>query len=58
MEYLYSKGINDIYTETWSGNIRMIRIAEKVGFKVCRINRGACPVNGKIYDGYTFKLSR
>lgn len=58
VEYLNSKGINDIYTETWSGNKRMIHTAEKLGFKICRVNKEACPVNGKIYDGYTFKLSR
>jgi len=42
--------------QTWSGNIRMVRCAEKIGF--CEINRfvGNRHIRGGVYDGLTFQL--
>ncbi len=55
--YLMSKGIYEIYTQTWSGNYRMIGLAEKLGFKECYREKNTQDVRGKYYDNLTFKLS-
>ncbi|WP_426351295.1 GNAT family N-acetyltransferase [Alloiococcus sp. CFN-8] len=55
--YLKSKGINEIYTQTWSGNYRMIGLAEKLGFDECNREKITQDVKGKYYDNLTFKLS-
>lgn len=54
--YLKSQGESDIYTQTWSGNERMIHIAEKMGFIECCRKVDFRTVRGKKYDGLTFKL--
>lgn len=54
IEYLISKGQKEIYTQTWSGNERMISLAKKLGFEeICR-KKDFRIVNGKKYDGLTF----
>ena len=54
IEYLQSKGMKEIYTQTWSGNTRMIALAEKLGFReICR-KKDYREVRGKKYDGLTF----
>ena len=35
---------------TWSGNPRMVRVAEKLGFKVEGRIRNGCEVKGRFYD--------
>ncbi|MCE5235349.1 MAG: GNAT family protein [Clostridiaceae bacterium] len=55
MEYLAQKGVSTVYTQTWSGNARMIRVAEKLGFTECNRIRGVREVNGKKYDALTFR---
>ena len=57
IKYLLDKGIDDIYTQTWSGNERMIHIAEKVGFEEYRRKKEFRLVRGKKYDGLTFRLN-
>lgn len=58
INYLLKNGEADIYTQTWSGNLRMIHIAEKMGFEECRRKTGVRFVRGKAYDGLTFKLNK
>jgi len=58
IEYLLSKNIEDIYTQTWSGNTRLIALANKVGFEECNCNIGERSVKGVLYDGLTFKLNK
>ena len=35
MAYLHTLGFDELYTQTWSGNERMIGLAEKLGFTEC-----------------------
>ena len=56
MDYLRNQGYDSFYTQTWSGNKRMVRVADKLGFKeVCRkVNYRQ--VAGKLYDRITWKI--
>lgn len=54
--YLLEHGERPIFTQTWSGNNRMIHVAEKIGFKECRRKKDLRKVRGQHYDGLTFKL--
>lgn len=36
IEYLKSHGINRVYIQTWSGNLSMLKLAEKLGFVECK----------------------
>lgn len=56
IKYYLDNGETEIYTQTWSGNIRMIKCAEKLGFYVCKRKVGIRKVRGGIYDGLTFRL--
>lgn len=42
--------------QTWSGNIRMVRCAEKIGFRECNRFTGNRHIRGGVYDGLTFQL--
>lgn len=55
--YYLQNGESEIFTQTWSGNIRMVKCAEKLGFKVCRKKENFRHVRGKDYDGLTFRLN-
>ena len=56
MDYLREYGYKSFYTQTWSGNLAMVRVAEKLGFKeVCR-KENYREVNGKMYDAITWRL--
>ena len=55
INYHFENGEDEIYTQTWSGNVRMIHCAEKFGFIEC--NRNVGEVDGQ-YDGLTFKLKK
>lgn len=57
IDYLKQQGYSSCYTQTWSGNERMMRVAEKLGFKEVRSEKGIREVNGKKYDAITWKLS-
>ena len=57
MNYYFENGVNELYTQTWSGNVRMLRFAEKLGFQECNRNIGAREVDGQKYDGLTFCLA-
>ncbi len=56
IQYYAEHGCKEIYTQTWSGNVRMIRVAEKLGFQECNRVTAECEVRGKQYDGLTFLL--
>ena len=51
-------GVNELYTQTWSGNVRMLRCAEKLGFVECNRGVGTREVDGQRYDGLTFRIQK
>lgn len=58
VKYHLEEGYVNLYTQTWSGNIRMVGLAEKLGFRECCRKEGIRQVRGGIYDGLTFRLDR
>ena len=58
IQYLFNSGMNDIYTQTWSGNERVIGLIKKIGFEECKREYDFRIVKGMLYDGLTFKLNR
>ncbi len=58
INYCFEKGVDELYTQTWSGNVRMLRCAEKLGFVECNRNIGTREINDQKYDGLTFRLKR
>ena len=56
IDYYFENGEDKLYTQTWSGNIRMIRCAQKLGFAECNRNIGSRMVNGEKFDGLTFVI--
>lgn len=58
IDYLYSIGETDIYTQTWSGNTRMIGLAEKLGFEEFKRKPHLRTVRGHKYDGLTLRLNQ
>ena len=57
IRYLLERGEHPIFTQTWSGNHRMIHVAEKIGFEECRRKENLRLVRGQRYDGLTFRLN-
>ena len=55
MAYLRTLGFTELYTQTWSGNERMIGLAEKLGFTECCRKPKLRTVRGQQYDGLTFR---
>lgn len=55
---LKSETVSEIYTQTWSGNYRMISLAEKCGFEVVSRKVNYREVKGNLYDALTFKLNK
>ena len=56
MEYLKEQGHKTIYTQTWSGNMPMLRVVEKLGFKEIARKKDYREVRGKRYDALTFQI--
>lgn len=56
LKYCIKDGYSDLYTQTWSGNERMIALARKLGFRECCRKKELRVVRGEIYDGLTFRL--
>ena len=56
INYYIDHGINEIYTQTWSGNYRMVNLAKRLGFVECECLENSVLVRGNMYDGLTFKL--
>ncbi|MBQ7875506.1 MAG: GNAT family N-acetyltransferase [Oscillospiraceae bacterium] len=57
IRYYIENGETEIFTQTWSGNARMVKLAEKLGFEVCDREVNLRRVRGKDYDGLTFRLN-
>lgn len=58
MNYYFENGAAELYTQTWSGNARMIRCASKLGFVECNRYVGKREVEEKTYDALTFRLEK
>lgn len=57
MAYLFnSKSV--LYTQTWSGNTAMLRLADKIGFIEIERIKDLREVRGGVYDALTFSTSR
>lgn len=56
INYYFENGVEELYTQTWSGNGRMLRCAEKLGFVECNRNVDTREVDGEKFDGLTFRL--
>lgn len=54
--HFLNHGRTQIRLQTWSGNLRMVRCAEKVGFVECNRFLGNRHIRGGVYDGLTFQL--
>jgi len=57
MAYLFGYK-NILYTQTWSGNTPMIRLAEKIGFVETSRIKNVREVRGKRYDALTFAITK
>jgi RimJ/RimL family protein N-acetyltransferase len=56
--YLFSRlELDFIRAATWSGNTRMLRVAEKCGFELVKCDVGRREVLGETYDGLEFELT-
>ncbi len=56
IEHLRTHGHASFFTQTWSGNRAMMRVAEKLGFReVCRMT-GYREVGGQRFDAITYRL--
>ena len=58
INYYFENGEEEIFCQTWSGNIRMVKCAEKLGFEVCMRKKDLRFVRGEHYDGLTFRLNK
>ena len=58
INYYFDSGVTELYTQTWSGNTRMICCGTKLGFVECNRYVGKREVEGKLYDALTFRLER
>lgn len=58
IQYYFRNGFDTLYTQTWSGNTRMVRCAQKLGFVECDRRPGLREVDGKKYDALTFRLEK
>ena len=58
IQYNFRNGFDTLYTQTWSGNTRMVRCTQKLGFAECGRRPGLREVGGKKYDALTFRLEK
>jgi hypothetical protein len=57
--YLFAHyGLTAVRTATWSGNVRMLRVAGKCGFVLTERDAGSREVGGETYDGLRLELTR
>jgi len=57
MAYLFNYE-NTLYAETWSGNLPMVSLAEKIGFIENSRDKNSRKVNGKKFDTIIFSMSK
>lgn len=55
-KHFLGSGITEICLQTWSGNLRMIRAAQRIGFVECDRFIGNRQIRGGTYDSLTFRL--
>ena len=53
LDYLKSRGHTCVFTQTWSGNAPMLRLAERLGFREYARAKDLRTVNGQKYDAVT-----
>ena len=58
MNYFFESSVKELYMQTWSGNIRMLRCVDKLGVAECNRTIGTRTVAGQTYDGLTFKIAK
>ena len=56
LHYLKDHGLGELYLQTWSGNERMIHVAQKLGFAECGRRVGVRVWQGRHWDALTFRL--
>lgn len=56
IDYLKTKGYKSLFLQTWSGNTRMMHVAEKLGFKIYYVKKDYRIVKDNKYNAITFKL--
>lgn len=56
IRYLMAHGRTELYLQTWSGNRRMIHVAQKLGFRECDCRRSLRLWQGKRWDALSFRL--
>lgn len=56
-KHFLDNGITEICIQTWSGNVRMIRCAQRIGFVECNRIVGNRHIRGGTYDSLTFRLN-
>ena len=56
LDYLKEHGYRSFYTQTWSGNKRMMRVAEKLGFKEVYRIKDHREIDHEKYDAITYRL--
>lgn len=57
MAYLFTTE-SVLYTQTWSGNAVMLRLADKIGFTEIERVKDLREVRGAFYDALTFSISK
>ena len=57
INYFRNKGCTALYTQTWSGNLPMIKLAQSLGFVEYARVKDMREVNNQKYDAITFKLT-
>ena len=56
VQSLAERGCHKVYLSTWSGNLRMMHRAQKLGFALCRRIPGCRMVRGRQYDDIVYQL--
>jgi RimJ/RimL family protein N-acetyltransferase len=54
IKFLQKLGYKRVYTQTWSGNIPMVKLAHKVGFHLINRIKDCRMVDGVLYDSLTY----
>ncbi|MBE5801007.1 MAG: GNAT family N-acetyltransferase [Clostridiales bacterium] len=56
IQYLFSCGMTEVYTQTWSGNKPMVALAASIGFQEVMRKKDFRTVDNTKYDAITFVL--
>lgn len=56
--YYFGRGDDELYTQTWSGNERLLRMAARIGFEEFHRDVGMRQVRGGVYDRVTMRLEK